>query len=86
MVVGQGVAAAPELARGLHYTNTTKRPIVPLPCLSASASHSKYTPGERLHVLDLDNDGLITEKELTDALTFLKANLDDQDLKALLEK
>jgi Ca2+-binding EF-hand superfamily protein len=42
--------------------------------------------GERLHVLDLDNDGLITEKELSDALQFLKANLDDEDLKALLEK
>ena len=41
--------------------------------------------GERLHVLDLDNDGLITEKELSDALVFLKANLDEQDLKALLQ-
>jgi Ca2+-binding EF-hand superfamily protein len=44
-----------------------------------------FPAGERLHVLDLDNDGLITQKELSDALTFLKANLDDQDLKALLE-
>lgn len=42
--------------------------------------------GERLHVLDMDNDGLITAKELTDALQFLKANLDEQDLNALLER
>lgn len=44
-----------------------------------------HPAGERLHVLDLDNDGLITEKELSDALVFLKANLDEQDLKALLQ-
>jgi len=37
-------------------------------------------------VLDMDNDGLITAKELTDALQFLKANLDEQDLNALLER
>jgi len=43
-------------------------------------------PGERLHVLDLDNDGLISQKELTEALRFLKANLDDQDLVALLDR
>ena len=60
---------------------------LPLPCLPAlTCAHQRTPPGERLHVLDLDNDGLITEQELTDALTFLKANLDDQDLKALLEK
>lgn len=34
----------------------------------------------------MDNDGLITTKELTDALQFLKANLDEQDLNALLER
>lgn len=45
-----------------------------------------WCPGERLHVLDLDNDGLITANELQDALQFLKANLDEQDLKALLEQ
>lgn len=36
-------------------------------------------------MLDLDNDGLITEQELSEALQFLKANLDEQDLKALLQ-
>lgn len=54
--------------------------------LEKELDQAEATIGERLHVLDLDNDGLITEQELTDALTFLKANLDDQDLKALLEK
>jgi hypothetical protein len=43
-------------------------------------------PGERLHVLDLDNDGLISAAELTDALRFLRANLDEQDLVALLDR
>jgi hypothetical protein len=55
-------------------------PCCALPCCAVLCA------GERLHVLDLDNDGLITEKELSDALQFLKANLDDEDLKALLDK
>lgn len=42
--------------------------------------------GERLHVLDLDNDGLISAAELSDALRFLRANLDEQDLVALLDR
>lgn len=37
-------------------------------------------------MLDLDNDGLITPGELQDALRFLKSNLDDEDLLALLER
>lgn len=37
-------------------------------------------------MLDLDNDGLITASELQDALQFLKANLDEQDLVALLDQ
>lgn len=36
--------------------------------------------------MDLDNDGLITPQELQDALRFLKSNLDDGDLMALLER
>jgi Ca2+-binding EF-hand superfamily protein len=39
-----------------------------------------------MHVLDLDNDGLISAAELTDALRFLRANLDEQDLVALLDR
>lgn len=42
--------------------------------------------GEKLHVLDLDNDGLITPGELQDALRFLRSNLDEEDLMALLER
>lgn len=47
---------------------------------------SALCAGESLHVLDLDNDGLISASELTDALRFLKANLDEQDLLALLDR
>jgi 4-diphosphocytidyl-2C-methyl-D-erythritol kinase len=39
-----------------------------------------------MHVLDLDNDGLISAAELTDALRFLRANLDEEDLVALLDR
>ncbi|KAI8468150.1 MAG: LETM1-domain-containing protein [Monoraphidium minutum] len=42
--------------------------------------------GERLHVIDLDNDGLISKSELTEALRFLRANLDEDELMALLDR
>ena len=42
--------------------------------------------GSNMHVIDLDNDGLISRKELEQAMRFLKKNLDEEDLKALLER
>jgi LETM1 and EF-hand domain-containing protein 1 len=42
--------------------------------------------GSNLHVLDLDNDGLISKEELDQALRFLKSNLDKEDLDALLQR
>jgi Ca2+-binding EF-hand superfamily protein len=42
--------------------------------------------GSSMHVIDLDNDGLISKDELARAMRFLKKNLDEEDLKALLER
>ncbi|KIY93126.1 hypothetical protein MNEG_14838 [Monoraphidium neglectum] len=47
---------------------------------------AEKTIGERLHVIDLDNDGLISKGELQEALRFLKANLDDEELMSLLDR
>lgn len=41
--------------------------------------------GDRLHVLDQDNDGLISEEELRTALTFLREQLGEDDLRTMLE-
>ncbi len=38
-----------------------------------------------MHVLDLDNDGLISRDELGQALRFLRENLAEEDLMALLD-
>lgn len=55
-------------------------------CLCCGRHPFVLYAGERLHVLDLDNDGLISAAELSDALRFLRANLDEQDLVALLDR
>jgi LETM1 and EF-hand domain-containing protein 1, mitochondrial len=42
--------------------------------------------GEKMHVLDTDGDGVVTEGELRAALGFLRDNLGDGELRALLER
>lgn len=42
--------------------------------------------GERMHVLDMDNDGLISQAELRSALGFLQEQLGEDELRQLLEK
>ena len=54
--------------------------------IEAELDDAERTIGERLHVIDLDNDGLISRGELEAALRFLKANLDGDELRALLDK
>jgi LETM1 and EF-hand domain-containing protein 1 len=38
---------------------------------------AERTIGLKMHVLDTDNDGIITRQELLAALQFLKDNMDD---------
>jgi len=54
--------------------------------IEAELDDAEKTIGERLHVIDLDNDGLISESELQEALRFLKANLDEEELLLLLDR
>ena len=42
--------------------------------------------GERMHVLDEDNDGVISEEELKRALGFLRESLGEDELRTLLER
>ena len=42
--------------------------------------------GERMHVLDQDNDGVISEEELKRALGFLRESLGEDELRTLLER
>ena len=42
--------------------------------------------GEKMHVLDTDDDGMITEAELRAALGFLRDQLGDGELRSLLER
>ena len=42
--------------------------------------------GEKMHVLDADGDGVITQGELTAALGFLRDQLGDGELRSLLER
>ncbi|KAL3144484.1 hypothetical protein ABBQ32_004224 [Trebouxia sp. C0010 RCD-2024] len=42
--------------------------------------------GERMHILDLDNDGLITREELETAMSFLGDQLGEDELRMLLDK
>lgn len=42
--------------------------------------------GERMHILDLDNDGLISRDELETAMSFLGDQLGEDELRMLLDK
>ena len=42
--------------------------------------------GESLHVLDTDNDGLVSTAELTKALGFLRSELGEEELALVLER
>lgn len=42
--------------------------------------------GGKLHLLDLDNDGLVSHEELESAIKFLRDNLAEEDYKMLLEQ
>jgi LETM1 and EF-hand domain-containing protein 1 len=42
--------------------------------------------GERMHILDLDNDGLISREELETAMGFLREQLGEDELRMLLDK
>lgn len=42
--------------------------------------------GQSMHMLDLDGDGLITKDELQTAMTFLKDQLGEDELRLLLER
>ena len=41
--------------------------------------------GEKLHLLDKDNDGMITRAELQEAISFVKDELGEDELESLLQ-
>ncbi|CAL8464272.1 g3807 [Coccomyxa elongata] len=42
--------------------------------------------GEAMHILDTDNDGMVTQEELQTAMGFLKEQLGEDELRALLDR
>lgn len=41
--------------------------------------------GDRLRVLDLDNDGIVSQEELRSAMSFLRQQMGEEDLRSMLE-
>mmetsp|Transcript_17598 Transcript_17598/g.52868 ORF Transcript_17598/g.52868 Transcript_17598/m.52868 type:complete len:846 (+) Transcript_17598:182-2719(+) len=54
--------------------------------LESELDHVDSKIGESMHVLDMDNDGLISREELATAMSFLRSQLGEADLRHLLEQ